>query len=151
MRYLLTNSAHSVPNLPFFYLVYRAWSHWRAFSGGNHLQFLLTNNLIRNNPSQVMDNLYAAANSQAIQDNAASNEASQSKESIEKETMVLSKPNAKIIAKALEIPELEMELDRAIWQVETALKSQEALQQEKKKLDIAATEGASKDDTKEKQ
>jgi hypothetical protein len=38
------------------------------------------------------------------------------------EALLLSRWNSKLIAKALEIPELEVELDRAIWQVENALK-----------------------------
>jgi len=40
------------------------------------------------------------------------------------EALLLDRWNSKLIAKALEIPELEVELDRAIWQVENALKEQ---------------------------
>ena len=59
--------------------------------------------------------------------------------STEKEALVLDKWNSKLIAKALQIPELEVELDRAIWQVETALKGREELIEEKEELDKATT------------
>ncbi len=44
-----------------------------------------------------------------------------------------------MIAKALEMPELEVELERAIWQVEKALKGKEELEEEKKELDKATS------------
>jgi hypothetical protein len=56
------------------------------------------------------------------------------------ETLLLDRWNSKLIAKALEIPELEVELERAIWQVETALKSQQELKEEKEELDKATSE-----------
>lgn len=54
------------------------------------------------------------------------------KESEEKpnEALILDKWNSKLIAKALEVPELEVELDRAVWQVTNALKGQEKLMEE---------------------
>jgi hypothetical protein len=55
------------------------------------------------------------------------------------ETLLLDRWNGKLIARALEIPELEVELDRAIWQVETALKYQRELKEEKEKLDKATS------------
>ncbi len=39
--------------------------------------------------------------------------------------MVLHKSDGKRIAEALEIPELDVELDRAVWQVEKALKAEQ--------------------------
>jgi hypothetical protein len=53
------------------------------------------------------------------------------------EALLLGRWNSKLIAKALEIPELEVELDRAIWQVENALKGQQELKEEKEELDKA--------------
>lgn len=54
--------------------------------------------------------------------------------------MLLDRWNSKLIAKALETPELEVELERAIWQVETMLKSQQELKEEKEELDKATSE-----------
>lgn len=44
--------------------------------------------------------------------------------------MLLSQENRRQLVKALEIPELEVELERAIWQVETAIQKE---QEEKSK------------------
>lgn len=65
-----------VPNVPFFYLVYRAWSHWRgksdfpsvdnclltviiAWSGSKHLIHLLDLNLISPHAFPELENFYA--------------------------------------------------------------------------------------------
>jgi hypothetical protein len=42
------------------------------------------------------------------------------------ETLLLSQANGKRMAQALELPQLEVELERAIWQVETALEKRVA-------------------------
>lgn len=55
----------------------------------------------------------------------------------EEDSMVLHKSDGKRIAQALEIPELDIELDRAVWQVEKALTAEKELKQEKAKLDEA--------------
>ncbi|KAI1656723.1 mitochondrial K+-H+ exchange-related-domain-containing protein [Daldinia decipiens] len=117
-----------IPNLPFFYLVYRAWSHWRALAGGKHIQFLCENNLLSLSPSPVLDSIYTPLlpNSPtpkeqiADTDRASKSTTSSSQESAE-ERMLLSQENRRQLVKALEIPELEVELERAIWQVETTI------------------------------
>ncbi|KAI1648648.1 mitochondrial K+-H+ exchange-related-domain-containing protein [Daldinia loculata] len=126
-----------IPNLPFFYLVYRAWSHWRALAGGKHIQFLCEKNLLTLSPSPVLDSIYApllpdplASKEQiADTDRASKSTAGNSKEFAE-ERMLLSQENRRQLVKALEIPELEVELERAIWQVETAIQKE---QEEKSK------------------
>ncbi|KAK4245150.1 mitochondrial K+-H+ exchange-related-domain-containing protein [Corynascus novoguineensis] len=127
-----------IPNLPFFYLVYRAWSHWRALSGGKHVQFLLKNKLLALTPSPVIDEVYTQEkqplpstpeattdsreelgdNPDSISENSAQN--------TNGERMLLSQANAKRMTQALDLPQLEVELERAIWQVETAIKSRNA-------------------------
>jgi hypothetical protein len=42
------------------------------------------------------------------------------------ETMLLSQANGKKMTQALDLPQLEVELERAIWQVETAIKKRSA-------------------------
>jgi hypothetical protein len=58
--------------------------------------------------------------------------------------MVLHKSNGSRIAEALKIPELDIELDRAVWQVEKALKAEKELKEEKKDLDPANFESKKK-------
>jgi hypothetical protein len=58
--------------------------------------------------------------------------------------MVLHKSNGSRIAEALEIPELNIELDRAVWQVEKALQAEKELKEEKTRLDTANSESKAK-------
>ena len=122
-----------IPNLPFFYLLYRAWSHWRALAGGKHLKFLLANNLVEPTPSPLLASIYPpAAHSLS---SAPSPEPKVSKEETApppgQEVMMLSQAHGREMYRALQIPELEVELERAIWQVETALQKQKEEQENK--------------------
>jgi len=49
--------------------------------------------------------------------------------------MVLHNSDGKRISEVLEIPELYVELDRAVWQVEKALEAEKELKEEKERLD----------------
>jgi hypothetical protein len=125
-----------VPNLPFFYLVYRAWSHWRALAGGKHVQFLLKRNLLSYLPSPMLDKVYATQNGPLpssskpttpvevplLQPSTLSEATHPGHE--KGETMLLSQANGKKMTQVLELPQLEVELERAIWQVERAIHKQ---------------------------
>jgi len=134
-----SNATTSIPNIPFFYLVFRAWSHWRALSGSKHLEFLLGNKLIKTKPSKILDELYATGKRPFDSGPLSSSEVSSS--SGEEEKMLLHKSDGKRISEALGIPELDVELDRAVSQVEKALKAEKELKEEKKELDKASTDG----------
>ena len=53
------------------------------------------------------------------------------------EDILLAKKSGKIIADALEVPALEEEIERAIWQVKRSLRSKQEYKEEKKELDAA--------------
>lgn len=127
-----------IPNLPFFYLVYRAWSHWKALSGSKHLQFLVDKNLVTSKPSKILDELYATGK-RPFATVSTSEKTSTDPIDVE-EKMVLHQSDGKRIAEALGMPELDMELDRAVWQVEKALKANKDLKDEKEHLDSANAE-----------
>jgi hypothetical protein len=74
----------------------------------------LDNKLIIVKPSKILDELYSTGKQPFDIDTPSSDE-----------QMVLHHSNGKRIADALEIPELDIEMDRAVWQVETALKRAE--------------------------
>lgn len=101
-----------IPNLPFFYLVYRAWSHWRALSGGKHVQWLIDNKLLQLAPSKELDKLYIK---DCIEIPLAHEEPSGEEE------MLLTQKQAREVAETLDLPTVEIELERAIWQVEKSL------------------------------
>jgi len=121
--------SHRVPNIPFFYLAYRAWSHWRALSGGKHINFLVQNNLLTLTPSPVLDEVYAHQNPLAsTPEPTTGHEAEKlvgdeiNSPNPDGETMLLSQEHGKKMTQALDLPQLEVELERAIWQVEGAVK-----------------------------
>lgn len=120
----------SIPNLPFFYLAYRAWSHYRALAGGKHLQWLLSRNFFTLAPSEKLDALYprhlpSSSLLTKESDDTGSEKSDQHKSNpTEKERLLLTYEGSRELARALEIPALEVELERAIWQVENAIRKQ---------------------------
>ena len=130
-------TARSVPNLPFFYLVFRAYSHWRALSGSKHVEYLLNNDLIRAAPSQILNKLYAKGKLSFSGNPAKATPDLRLEEKDGNEHMLLHKSDGKAISEALEIPELDVELDRAVWQVEKALEADGVLKSEAKALEQA--------------
>ncbi|KAM3505786.1 hypothetical protein MY11210_007825 [Beauveria gryllotalpidicola] len=108
-----------IPNLPFFYLVYRAFSNWRAIAGGRHVRWLVEKKLLVPLPSKALDLVYA-------QSPAAAN----IKDPEAKEEILLTHTQIRTCTDVLGIPELETELDRAVWQIEEELKKKEQKQRE---------------------
>lgn len=104
-RHLLTDFGCRIPNIPFFYLVYRAWSNWKAIAGGKHVQWLIENKLLVSKPSESLDKLYTN---------------SPKKEPEGFETPLFSHDEIRGFSETLDMPDLETELDRAVWQIETA-------------------------------
>ncbi|RSL39818.1 hypothetical protein CEP53_013785 [Fusarium sp. AF-6] len=98
-----------IPNLPFFYLLYRAWSHYKAIAGGKHVQWLLENDMLYSVPSKTLHDLYAL-------------HAPPAEEPDNKERTLLTQKEVQTFSKTLDMPALEVELERAIWQVEQSLK-----------------------------
>jgi hypothetical protein len=132
------NGHYSIPNLPFFYLVFRAWSHWRALSGSKHIEFLLDKKLITPKPSKILDELYSSGKKPFDTESVATSSGRDPKDSIaDTDTLILHKSDGKRIAQVLEMPELDIELDRAVWQVEKAIEAAKALKQEKADLEEA--------------
>lgn len=117
-----------IPNLPFFYLAYRAWSHWRAIAGGKHLQFLTQKKLLALSPSAILDQVYAARQKALppVSDPAVvpteSAEEPSSPQGEGEEVLLIDKDSPRQIVEALNLAEVEVELERALWQAETALK-----------------------------
>lgn len=63
----------------------------------------------------------------------------------EEERMLLSKSSGQIIADYLDVPQLAAEVERAVWQVEKALKNKQELKDEKAELDAAITNQLERD------
>ncbi|KAI1437579.1 mitochondrial K+-H+ exchange-related-domain-containing protein [Xylaria sp. CBS 124048] len=116
-----------IPNLPFFYLVFRAWSHYRALAGGKHIQWLLSNKFYTLSPSDTLDAFYPrklpSGTLNGHQSNPANTELSHQSDDSQAapERLLLTQDSGRKIAQALNVPGLRVELERAIWQVESAL------------------------------
>ncbi|KAL9029559.1 MAG: hypothetical protein Q9180_007016 [Flavoplaca navasiana] len=134
-----------VPNIPFFYLVFRAWSHWRARSGSQHINFLLENRLLKFTISRPLRLAYDVAGLEVATKelDSAVEEVKEKKhqaraESVAEadiEKMLLTQSDGKIISELVDVPELEEQIQRAVKQVEKALKAEKELQEEKQDLD----------------
>ncbi|KAJ3524212.1 hypothetical protein NM688_g8600 [Phlebia brevispora] len=48
-----------IPNLPFFFCVWRSWSHYRAYQASSYLEKVLSRGAIIPQPSQELDAIYA--------------------------------------------------------------------------------------------
>ncbi|PYH64143.1 mitochondrial K+-H+ exchange-related family protein [Aspergillus vadensis CBS 113365] len=114
-----------VPNVPFFYLVYRAWSHGRALNGSKHLEFLLEKNLLNPISYPGLEELYAKRVSYALENTGVNKPIAEMVEDVEKsdDRLLLRMTDAKKLASILEAPDLALEAERAIIQVEEKLKA----------------------------
>ncbi|RPA94519.1 hypothetical protein L873DRAFT_1701253 [Choiromyces venosus 120613-1] len=105
-----------IPNIPFFYLLYRAFSHWKALSGAKHLEFLLSRNLLAPTPTASLDSVYIPT---TLKMEAWKKE---SGKPVNQEFMLIRKEHAQEIASVTGIPALAMECERAYKQVEEQIK-----------------------------
>ena len=138
------NGKDRIPNIPFFYLCFRAYSHYRALYGGKLLAHLtsLKSSTTKTNPitttsSPVLDEMYTAGllhpTRQASREapRPTTLETSQVARVVEAQTrggkedvMVLQKWNGKLIAERFKLPEMEIEIERAVEQVEAAIEGE---------------------------
>jgi hypothetical protein len=105
-----------IPNIPFFYLLYRAFSHWKALSGAKHLEFLLSRNLLAPTPAASLESVYRPIVLEM---------GSGKKDSgglAHAEVMLIRKGHAQEIASVTGIPALAVECERAYKQVEEHIK-----------------------------
>ncbi|KAI0428296.1 mitochondrial K+-H+ exchange-related-domain-containing protein [Xylaria sp. FL1042] len=125
-----------IPNLPFFYLVYRAWSHYRALAGGKHLQWLLSNKFFTLSPSETMDAVFSRhPRSSSLPGKLSHRDSSPGDNgSPPEERLLLTQETGRELAQALKVPELVVELERAIWQVETAIRKEKEMSERAKSL-----------------
>ena len=134
-----------MPNIPFFWLVFRAWSHWRgnrfhlslsidtdttpALLGSKHVQHLIDHRLIIPAPTTLLDLIYSLSREElAIERTKAEIEAIMTKSKYfmklstdGREETVMTKSQGRILAQCLEMPELGPEVDRAVVQVKKTI------------------------------
>lgn len=165
-----------IPNIPFFYLAFRAYSHWKgpsdhsplllvssrrwtllgccslictvALSGSKHLEFLIQHNALRSVPSSDLDQGYTAGLMYKTRELSRSSpaptreQAEKVAELVDRQTgggtedvMLLQGWNGKLLAERFHLPEMEVEIERAVEQVENSIKAKERLVEEKKEIE----------------
>jgi len=151
-----------VPNLPFFYMCFRAYSHYRALYGGKLLARVLqgaggagagngkgVQELVRAVPERRLDAMYAGGlvhvSRQAMREAEPVSEAdvervsrvvSEQTEGEGEEVMVLKKWNGKLLAEEFGLPEMEVEIERAVEQVEKSIDEEK---QRRQKAEVERT------------
>ncbi|KAF8544912.1 mitochondrial K+-H+ exchange-related-domain-containing protein [Trichophaea hybrida] len=127
-----------IPNLPFFYLIYRAFSHWKALSGAKHLKFLVEKNLFQPVQSSALDAVYIRhASATTIDSDALVKETKVEWTEVnnriikreekdakggERDVLLIEMQDAQAIAKVAGFPALAVECERAYKQVAGQMK-----------------------------
>lgn len=102
-------------------------------SGAKHIQFLLDKNLLNIQASPILGQLYSGGKT-PFESPTGPNDPKPEGQSGVEETMLLNEAQGKEMATVLEIPELYIELKRAVWQVEKSISTQKELNKEKTDL-----------------
>ncbi|KAL1651668.1 hypothetical protein SLS61_005330 [Didymella pomorum] len=142
-----------IPNLPFFYVLYRAWSHWKALTGSKYLEFLLKHKQPTPVSSWALDEAYTAglmyptrqlsrvAPRPTEQDaDKVSSVVHQQTNNESEDVMVLQRWNGKLIAEQFDLPDMEVEIERAVEQIEKAIDAKEKIMEKKLEQEKATTD-----------
>ncbi|SNX81711.1 uncharacterized protein MEPE_00416 [Melanopsichium pennsylvanicum] len=112
-----------VPNLPFFYLVYRAWSHWKAYKSSQYLSTLIAQDRVHPTESKELDAIFAQTTppaTPAISESPA--EKATEPAPVEDEHMLLLQQHIATLMDKMDFPEwVKADLRRARLQVEKAV------------------------------
>lgn len=106
-----------LPNLPGFYLLYRAWCNWKAWEGAKHLSYLVKEDHLEFTPSEALNKAYdGCPKFESI-----------SNETDAKETIILDSERIQQVTASVEATsDLPAELVRAVHQIEKKLAASSA-------------------------
>ncbi|GAC95498.1 hypothetical protein PHSY_003074 [Pseudozyma hubeiensis SY62] len=117
-----------VPNLPFFYLVYRAWSHWKAYKSSQYLSTLISQDRVRPTESKELDDIFAQTSPPAeapasvTTDGKGASATTSAPTPVEDERMLLLTHHIPMLMDKMEFPEwVKADLRRARLQVEKSV------------------------------
>ncbi|GAB7350212.1 hypothetical protein MBLNU459_g0870t1 [Dothideomycetes sp. NU459] len=131
-----------IPNVPFLYLAFRAWSHYKALYGSKYLEACLNRNLTKPSPSNTLNELYAAGLMHPSREDSRKAVLPTADESIEianrfsaqtngeTDVMLLKRWNGKLLAEKFQLPGMEIEIERAVEQVEKEIETAAKLTEE---------------------
>ncbi|CAD0084441.1 unnamed protein product [Aureobasidium vineae] len=126
-----------IPNIPGFYLAFRAWSHFKALINSKEP-------LIKMSPSKALDDLYAAGLIHPSREHSrqatlpSETESQQVAQLVTQQTnndasdvMLLKRWNGKLLAEQFNLPGMELEIERAVEQVQKNIEAESAAVDEK--------------------
>lgn len=126
-----------------------------ALRGSEHLEFLYKHKLFTPSPSQALDEMYTAGLMHPTREHIrnaplpSTDQAEEVANLISKQSndgaqdvMLLQRWNGKLLAERFQLPEMEVEIERAVEQVEEQIKAKEELLQEKREIERAAAAAA---------
>lgn len=117
-----------VPNIPGFYLLYRAWCNWKAWEGAKHLQALVKEDSLVFKGSEEMSQAY-----QNIKLEAPAGSAKEGPVSNFSEQVLLNEELIEAVVATVEAGELANELHRAVHQVHKRIAKVEASEEHAEK------------------
>lgn len=100
------------------------WLTDAALRGSEHLEFIVEHRLFRLNSPKQMEDLYDKIAPDLDYSFVTRNQILEGK--LPPEQVILTEGSHVQMAKTLQVPELSGEVERAVWQVETALKKDES-------------------------
>jgi len=121
-----------LPNIPGFYLLFRAFSHYRALYGAKHLELLISKNFLKETPSKLLDQVYTSTllpstkahgklNPESLKDEDINDAATRKTKESASEVMLLDMSSGSAIAAAFGVKEMAIEIERAVEQVNKSL------------------------------
>jgi hypothetical protein len=131
-----------LPNFPFFYAVYRIWSHHKgtcldfiwfiiALKGGDYLEQLIRENALISEPSEILDKVYALKSAPMLTGSDIPFDTS-------KEELLISKDQFASIAEQFDDNEIAVLGKRAISQITKQLDAKVQQQDEEKRQQLEA-------------
>ncbi|KAG9292426.1 hypothetical protein G9A89_015296 [Geosiphon pyriformis] len=119
-----------IPNIPFFYNVFRFYSHYKAYKGAQHLHHIIKHNRLSLVPSDLLDQIYADVH---LNDNP---------------EHVISEKKIEEIAREFKLPGLEIDVKRARHQILNEIAKEQAAKKSEK--DVVVDGGFVEDEKEDK-
>jgi len=110
-----------IPNLPFFFCIWRSWHHFRAYKASQYLQDLLARGAISPQPDPQLDQIYSSSAPSTLNSQEAATPETREPESSDPNAMLLSTSDVPRIQHTFKLPKpFVADLNRAL--VQTSLR-----------------------------
>ncbi|ANB15704.1 hypothetical protein AWJ20_3343 [Sugiyamaella lignohabitans] len=114
-----------IPNLPGFYLLFRAWSNWKAVEGGKHLNYLLKNDHLSYHDDARLSQLFTQLKNHSENVAETENPDKETAQSVanDSDQLLLDEEHINELVNILGAKEMAPELHRAVRQIKKKFQS----------------------------